>query len=725
MRARGAAGAAASRPPRSCALPAASRRASAPPPCAPRSPCGELDPADPAARPADLRVWLERTGSRRNAIDVALEPDRPPDTEPPRRRGLAGARRRRSSAPVCSTAPRRATSASRPSRSSGCTRAGRGGARAAGGRISRHPGARRRRARRVALDDGATRRTRSCSRSRTSALAGLVPPARRRRPRSGLGTSPIVNLHVPTTGGDRRAGRGGARSPVQWLFDRTAGVRRRRGPVRRRLALGMRPTRSARLGRRAPRALPAGARAAAPARRAARSCSTSPSRASRARRSAPRPGRARSARPADRRRAASTSPARGPTRAGRRRWRARSAAASPPPRRARRPRRRSRRGRGMTSPPAAPVDAARRRALLRATDHLLALQHAVGWWKGELETNVTIDAEDLFLRHFLGVLDAEHDRSDGALDPRRSSAPTAPGRTSTAARPTCRRPSRPTSRSGSPATRRTPPTCGGPPRSSASRRGRADPRLHADVALADRALVVGRTCPRCRPSRSCCRRGPRSPSTTSVAGRARRSSRSRSSPRSRPRAPAAVRHRRAADRRAAPPSPADAWGRASRSLDRARHATSAARCGRSAAGAARGRSLDRRPPGGGRIVGRDPAAVGVVARSRCAPRLPARPSGDRGRARRPGRLHDRGRATGRRLEACQSPVWDTALASRAAGRRRRPADPCARRGADGSLGAGGPRRRRLVGATAAPRPAGGPSSSPTTTIPTSTTRPWS
>ena len=33
----------------------------------------------------------------------------------------------------------------------------------------------------------------------------------------------------------------------------------------------------------------------------------------------------------------------------------------------------------------------------------LALQDPAGWWKGELETNVTMDAEDLLLRQFLGV----------------------------------------------------------------------------------------------------------------------------------------------------------------------------------------------------------------------------------------------------------------------------------------------------------------------------------
>src|SRR4029077_17079564 len=46
-----------------------------------------------------------------------------------------------------------------------------------------------------------------------------------------------------------------------------------------------------------------------------------------------------------------------------------------------------------------------RPTLERARDHLLGLQHAEGWWQGELETNVTMDAEDLLLREFLGVHD--------------------------------------------------------------------------------------------------------------------------------------------------------------------------------------------------------------------------------------------------------------------------------------------------------------------------------
>ena len=42
-------------------------------------------------------------------------------------------------------------------------------------------------------------------------------------------------------------------------------------------------------------------------------------------------------------------------------------------------------------------------ALQRACEHLLSLQDAAGWWQGELQTNVTMDAEDMLLREFLGV----------------------------------------------------------------------------------------------------------------------------------------------------------------------------------------------------------------------------------------------------------------------------------------------------------------------------------
>jgi squalene-hopene/tetraprenyl-beta-curcumene cyclase len=42
-------------------------------------------------------------------------------------------------------------------------------------------------------------------------------------------------------------------------------------------------------------------------------------------------------------------------------------------------------------------------ALELACGHLLSLQDEAGWWQGELQTNVTMDAEDMLLREFLGI----------------------------------------------------------------------------------------------------------------------------------------------------------------------------------------------------------------------------------------------------------------------------------------------------------------------------------
>src|SRR6266545_1753767 len=51
-------------------------------------------------------------------------------------------------------------------------------------------------------------------------------------------------------------------------------------------------------------------------------------------------------------------------------------------------------------------------ALERGAGRLLALQDSDGWWKGDLETNVSMDAEDLLLREFLGIRTDE--RTKGA-----------------------------------------------------------------------------------------------------------------------------------------------------------------------------------------------------------------------------------------------------------------------------------------------------------------------
>jgi squalene-hopene/tetraprenyl-beta-curcumene cyclase len=64
-----------------------------------------------------------------------------------------------------------------------------------------------------------------------------------------------------------------------------------------------------------------------------------------------------------------------------------------------------------SDPPAATVlelhrePSAIQTAITRAREHLLSLQSAEGWWKAELQTNVTMDAEDLLLREFLGIRD--------------------------------------------------------------------------------------------------------------------------------------------------------------------------------------------------------------------------------------------------------------------------------------------------------------------------------
>ena len=55
---------------------------------------------------------------------------------------------------------------------------------------------------------------------------------------------------------------------------------------------------------------------------------------------------------------------------------------------------------------ATPTETARA-TLGRAARHLLDLQDEQGWWQGELETNVSIEAEDLLLREFLGIRTAE------------------------------------------------------------------------------------------------------------------------------------------------------------------------------------------------------------------------------------------------------------------------------------------------------------------------------
>jgi squalene-hopene/tetraprenyl-beta-curcumene cyclase len=59
-------------------------------------------------------------------------------------------------------------------------------------------------------------------------------------------------------------------------------------------------------------------------------------------------------------------------------------------------------GTTVTRDPAT-LRAAAERAADLARDHLIGRQAAAGWWKGPLQTNVTMDAEDLLLREFLRI----------------------------------------------------------------------------------------------------------------------------------------------------------------------------------------------------------------------------------------------------------------------------------------------------------------------------------
>jgi squalene-hopene/tetraprenyl-beta-curcumene cyclase len=53
-------------------------------------------------------------------------------------------------------------------------------------------------------------------------------------------------------------------------------------------------------------------------------------------------------------------------------------------------------------------------ALELSRDRLLCMQDEQGWWRGELQTNVTMDAEDMLLREFLGIRTQEETERSAA-----------------------------------------------------------------------------------------------------------------------------------------------------------------------------------------------------------------------------------------------------------------------------------------------------------------------
>ena len=240
-------------------------------------------------------------------------------------------------------------------------------------------------------------------------------------------------------------------------------------------------------------------------------------------------------------------------------------------------------------------------AIERGTRRLLELQRPDGVWVGELESNVTMTAQHLFWNHYLGLRTPELDRriANELMARMRDDGtwsiwfegPAGPLDVDRGVRRAAhvRRRSRARRRS----------------RTSSARA--ASRRAVSSRSASSRCSASGRGSGWCRSRRSssCCRRRRRSRSTTSPAGRGRRSSRSSLAQSLRPVQPIDVDLRMLGARpaRTRPPLRRDP-------LRRTR------------AGARR--AVDPRAAGGGRLVGRDPAAVGVgdhrPARARPRPR---------------------------------------------------------------------------------------------------------
>ena len=225
------------------------------------------------------------------------------------------------------------------------------------------------------------------------------------------------------------------------------------------------------------------------------------------------------------------------------------------------------------------------------------------------------------LRHFLGILDADLAGRAGPVDPVQPAAPTGRGAPSTAGRPTCRPPSRPTWPCAWPAT---PPTRRRMLAAAAwvrePRGDRRQPGVHPDLAGPARPVGLG------GPAGAAAR--DHVPAALGAAQHLRlrllgppdhRGPDRRDGP---PAGPApAVRRRRAAGAEpaavagrhaAARARPADHAGPASGSRPRPAPLRATARLvppppGPAAVGPAPGRAVDRPAPGGRRAVGRDPA----------------------------------------------------------------------------------------------------------------------
>ena len=495
--------------PRSLRYPS-SPRSTSPARPAPSSRCGASDSTTRRSTRETFGAWLARArpvpgrdrgalGSDRAADAQRARRPRPRSRSPrmvfQRRPARAGRRRRHRLRHRAAAAPprrsRAATRSARPASRCGC-----------GAGVTR-----RRRGRELGDGRGRGRGDRGRRRHRRRAARG-GRRARRRAPpggrRPGARSARVADREPP-----RRATTGrccdvpfaaGIDSPVQWVFDRTDSSGLARGAAPRRLAVGRRTT-----SRRAP--------STSCARGSSRrSPSSSRPRATarvdvvlRHPRARARPSGARPGRPRHRPRHATRDPGlflagawtdtgwpatmEGAVRSGSAAARARLGDGASE--------RTSENG-GMSG--LLEQTTLRRQARVGASsavDHLLSLQNPDGWWKGELETNVTMDAEDLLLREFLGIRTRRDHRGRPRAGSGRSSATTAPGRTSTAARPTSpttveayvalRLAGDPADAAAHAAARRS---------SSATRGGaRARPGVHPDLARAVRRSGRGTTLP--------------------------------------------------------------------------------------------------------------------------------------------------------------------------------------------------------------------------------------
>ena len=281
-----------------------------------------------------------------------------------------------------------------------------------------------------------------------------------------------------------------------------------------------------------------------------------------------------------------------------------------------------------SSLPAAPPRS--RETVRRAQEHLLGRQDAAGWWKGELATNVTMDAEDLLLRQFLGILDAGRPRAGRPLDPLAAARRRHLGQL-------LRRPGRPVHddrglrrAAAGRRRRRRRRTCKLAPRvHPGRRRHRGEPGVHPDLAGAVRRVVLG------RPARDAARADPAAEVVPAQRLRLgllgppdRRADHGRRDPAPGP--SAAVHADRAAHgRRRRRRARAIGSARAFNALDTRAQGLppgAAAHPGRRG-GDARGRRVDHRPAGGRRLLGRHPAALGVLDPRAAPARLRPRPPG--------------------------------------------------------------------------------------------------